>query len=330
MIKINRVAYRFLVNIFTCFVLISGQRQLFGYSFKKVTILASDANVLSYRGPASVVRSLLTGLRKMGVLFNCNPATSNEYGEVVIVLSNFDYLRRAIQLKRMGKVKKLIAGPNIVSYPEEANYIAASPEIDRYIQPSLWAKLWFLEVGSNFRIAIWPAGVDSEYWKPNENQVAGEKKNVLVYIKGAPREMAIAVENLLRKYGWQPLCIHYGSYTVVQYKDALLKSKIAVFLGGTESQGIALAEAWAMDVPTLVYNTRKLFYRGRQFSMASFCPYLTDKTGIDWRELDELEGLIKAMPYYLDVFSPREWVLNNMTDEVCAKKMLDIVEACFC
>lgn len=328
MIKINDVLLRFRGIFFICFIVMAEQ-QIVCYSFKKVTVLTSDRQASLYRGPASVARSLLKGLQKTGIDFNCNPGSSNEYGDVVIVLSNFDYLRQAIQLKRMGKISKLIAGPNIVGYPQEANYIAASPEIDRYVQPSLWAKLWFLEVGSNFRIAIWPAGVDPEYWKPNEKRVAGETKNVLVYVKGAPREMAIAVENLLRKYDWQPLCINYGSYTVAQYKDALLKSDFAVFLGGTESQGIALAEAWAMDVPTLVYNTRKLFYRGRQFSMASYCPYLTEKTGIDWRELDELEGLIKVMPYCFGEFTPRAWVLDNMTDEVCAKKMLNIVEECF-
>ena len=71
-----------------------------------------------------------------------------------------------------------------------------------------------------------------------------------------------------------------------------------------------------MNVPTLVYNLRKYSASGKTFTINSFCPYLTEKTGIDWRELDELEGWIKSMPLCINEFSPRSWVLENMTDVV--------------
>lgn len=58
----------------------------------------------------------------------------------------------------------------------------------------------------------------------------------------------------------------------------------------------------------------------------STCPYLTKETGTTFFELRELEDILKKMPELLPTFAPRKWVLENMTDEVCARKFLNIVK----
>ncbi len=299
------------------------------YNYKKISLFAQPQScqaTSSRRGPASVALSLISGMQQLGANFNINPSR-NSVGDIVIVLSEIDYLRHAITLKQQHKIKLLLAGPNLVFLPHEHNHLIVSPEIDAYFTPSLWVKISYIEDDPRItqRLVIWPAGVDENYWKPTTIKDPTNNHHVLVYQKTNNNQLVQNVQNRLKKYNFQAINIVYGSYNIEQYKQALEQSLFAIVIGNSESQGIALAEAWAMNVPTLVYNLRKYSASGKTFTINSFCPYLTEKTGIDWRELDELEGWIKSMPLCINEFSPRSWVLENMTDVVCTKKLLDLI-----
>ena len=80
-----------------------------------------------------------------------------------------------------------------------------------------------------------------------------------------------------------------------------------------------------MNVPTLIFNPQQWEYRGK-FYFASACPYLTEQTGMDWQKLEQLENMLKNMPKLLDTFNPRKWVLENMTDQISAQHLLNIIE----
>lgn len=299
------------------------------FSVEKITIF-SNGTPNQRGGPSAVLRSLFVGLDSLGVSYMHNPNREIDISDTVVVISNASRLQKAIQLKKDGKIKTLLAGPNLMVRSNELNHIAASPEIDCYLVNSIWTKVAYIEDEPSLasRIAIWPSGVDINFWVPEKN--ARERlaeKHVLVYVKGAPQELVRSVEQCLGRYGWAITRITYGSFDHASYKNALAKSTFAVFLGGPESQGLAFVEAWSMDVPTLVYDMRKAFISGKKYSTVSYCPYLSAATGIDWRELDEFEGLVKAMPNCLDIFSPRQWVLENMSDEVCSKHLLEIIDS---
>ena len=54
-----------------------------------------------------------------------------------------------------------------------------------------------------------------------------------------------------------------------------------VFLSTFETQGIALAEAWSMDVPAIVWDPQgQAEWRGRTFTSRSSAPFLTPATGV--------------------------------------------------
>lgn len=57
----------------------------------------------------------------------------------------------------------------------------------------------------------------------------------------------------------------------------------------------------------------------------STCPYLCEKTGLRWEEINELESIILKIPEMINQFEPRKWVMENMTDEICAKNFLKII-----
>lgn len=309
---------------------VSAHPLCFCYSFKKISLFTDqqlNLQQIQHRGPSSVIRSLCCGLSQLKIPFNYNPHNQNDVGDIVIVLSDIHQLTRAMHLKHEKKINRLLAGPLLMVRSNEYNHIAASPEIDMYLVNSIWTKISYIEDEPSLKahIAIWPAGINENYWKPTTLKDPINNHHVLVYQKTNNNQLVQNVQNLLKKYNFQAINIVYGSYNIEQYKQALEQSLFAIVIGNSESQGIALAEAWAMNVPTLVYNLRKYSASGKTFTINSFCPYLTDKTGIDWRELDELEGWIKSMPLCINEFSPRSWVLENMTDVVCTKKLLDLI-----
>jgi hypothetical protein len=51
-------------------------------------------------------------------------------------------------------------------------------------------------------------------------------------------------------------------------------------------------------------------------------PYLSEATGAFFKDLDDFNLKFSMFNEGNLKFSPREWVLNNMTDTVCAEKLM--------
>jgi glycosyltransferase involved in cell wall biosynthesis len=242
------------------------------------------------------------------------------------VLADTLQLRRAIKWKNEGRIKTLLAGPNLVTRPTECNSLVASAEIDAYLVPSRWCLIAYEEDEPRLknRIKLWPAGVDTNYWKPNGQDKTNE---ILVYLKYESRSFANQVDTRIRKHGYTPITIEYGKYKMENYRHLLNRVQAVVFLSRSESQGLALAEAWAMDVPTLVWNPQELIAHGKTYSEVSACPLLTPLTGVDWKMLDQLDIILSQFNHCKENFMPRQWVLNNLTDKKSAQIILDIIHS---
>ena len=303
---------------------------LTGYSFNKITILTQPiGGRRGDGGHPAVTRSLLEGLKKLKFSYNYNPRHVKDVADVIFVLADTNALQQAINLKKNGTIKKIIAGPNIVMWPTDRGGIIADPAIVVYVVPSIPTMVAYLEIEPSLQshTQVWFAGVDEKKWQPLKQK---EKTNsVLVYWKTESESFYKKVVKLLQAYDWHVIPIRYGKYNHSDYKKVLSQASFAVFISRSESQGLALAEAWAMDVPTLCWNPRQRNARGREYSLVSSCPYLSVQTGYDWRDLADFERLLKSIPYYLKDFSPRAWVLEHMTDEASALRMLAIIESTF-
>lgn len=282
-------------------------------------------------GPKSVLRSLLAGLEQLGVNFNYNPKDIKDMGKIVIVLSNIEALKQAIELKKKKKIKCLLAGPNLVVLPSENRDLICSRYIDTYLVNSEWTKEMYVKDAPELRnkIAIWPAGVDTNYWKP------GKKKRdyVLVYIKSEAKKIIKNTINLLKENNLMVKIIRYREYKQDEYLKFLQKSKFAVFFSGSESQGIALFEAWSCDVPTLVWNKEYVVIslsekeKGKRVP-ASSAPYLTEKTGLFFKNVSEFKIVFEKFRenFEKNFFQPRKYILQNFTDELSVKNLLEIIQ----
>lgn len=277
----------------------------------------------AYGGHYAVTRSLVEGLQKINANYNYNPSRIKDVGEVVIVLTNIDALKQAIKWKKEGIIKKLLAGPNLMVFSNEFDNILSSKEIDICIVPSDWVRIAYEEDAPSLkgRVHVWYAGIDENYWFCLNNK---KKYKALVYWKTETEDFCRTVEELVAKYGWEVIRVKSGSYKSYEFKEILSESIYAVFISRSESQGIALAETWAMNVPTFVWNSGKLNIEGREYSIVSSCPYLSSQTGYEWKTIEQLEQFLLNMENILSGFSPREWIVNNMTDKLSASNLLDL------
>ncbi len=292
-----------------------------------LTILTCPIGSNSCGGHPAVVRSLVAGLKKMGISFNKNPRYEEDVSDHVVVLANVQALKQAISWKRSGKIKKLFAGPNLMTRADEHGGVLGISEIDICIVPSDWVKKAYEEElpALKGRVVCWYAGIDPRFWKPECLLSEKSLRNVLVYWKTEPESFCIAVEKILMNFGFNPIRMQYGKYDLHSYKRIATQCLFAVFISRSESQGIALAEVWAMDIPTLVWNPKKLKAHNRVYSIVSSCPYLCEKTGKDWGNFKDFKQLISTVDELLPSFTPRTWILENMTDEKSAQLMIDII-----
>lgn len=172
------------------------------------------------------------------------------------------------------------------------------------------------------KIEVWPAGVNIDYWKPNHDK----KHQVLLYVKTDNRKMVKFVESYLEKHKINYSVIEYGKYRKSEYRRRLSKAAWAIFLSESESQGIAMLEAWSMNVPTYVWNPGQVIYEGNLIKDTSSCPYLTEDTGDHWKNIVEFKGKFDIFTSNLDKYRPRWWVVNNMTNLHAAIRIISIAD----
>lgn len=276
-----------------------------------------------YGGHPAVTRSLVEGFKKCKIKFNYNPKKISDLYENVIVLSGVKTLKQVLFFKKRGYIKKIFAGPNIVTFAKDENYLLGSPGIDLIIVPSAWVKSIYQKdiPFIKKKIFIWPSGVDVSYWSPDKKI----KNQVLIYNKIDSSSYNLnSYVSFLKKLSlnYKILLVNKTNrYSSKKFRELLQSSIMMIGLSKSESQGICWAEAWAMNVPTLIQFKSSNLIDARNIAISS-APYLCSDTGLFFKNIKDFKKKVKLILKNPQKFSPRDWVLKNMTDEVVAKKIL--------
>ena len=281
-----------------------------------------------YPGHYGVTRSVVEGLEAIRADFNFNPVSFASLARVVYAPAN-EALRQAIELKRRGAVDFLVAGPVNAWFADDCGGVMLAPEIDLAIVASEWMIDFYRDTPDLARKSrACPCGVDAEFWKP---MGAPKQRTCVVYWKSGDERFCEQVESIVRLAGLEPLRVRsrhgeHHIFTPPELRAALDRAVVSVFLSTFESQGIALAEAWSMNVPTVVWDPQGVAeWQGRRFKSESSAPYLTPSTGIAVRDIGSLDAAIRQALATLDTFQPRGWVLEHMTDAVCARRLYEVI-----
>ena len=309
-------------------------REYFGQTSKLILRGVRDLfskpnyNYGRYKGHYAVTRSLVEGLTKAGLPFIYSPQRLSELTDTVVVLAGVKTLAQAIALKRRGVIKKIFAGPNIVVFSSDHEHILANQEIDGVITPCSWVIDVYLEDNPSLwgRCFAWPAGVDVDYWSPG---LIDTRRNVLIYEKQnkGPVGPVQPFVDYIESRGYTVEIIKYGSFNHAEYLRQLRQARLMVGFVRDESQGLAWAEAWAADVPTLIWRNKINSYQGRRYR-TSTAPYLTRDTGLFFDDMEDFKRQFICWEKRQKTFSARAWTIANMSDEVCARKLFDRVNVC--
>jgi hypothetical protein len=273
------------------------------------------------RGPSSVTASLIRGLKEINFDFKLNPTINQiQENDTLFINESVEALSWCLNSK---KNYKIIAGPNLVVMPNDYNSIICNEKIDIILEPSKWVKNLITSIKPELspKIKIWAAGVSI----PQNNKK--EKKYYLIYFKKTDDKKLIKkIKNEFKKNKINYKIIIYGKFNQQKYFKKLEESFGLIYIAKTESQCLALQEAWARNVPTMVLEDNLFKHKNINFKDEKMAaPYLNDKIGLFFNP-DNFEEQFKYFISNLRHFTPRECVANNLSDKVCTEKFLDIIQ----
>lgn len=224
---------------------------------------------------------------------------------------------------------KFMFGPHFSVFPENNHMSAIMGKNTVYLQPSNWARdVWkYNPMCSNIRIETLPFGVDTARF--NEISPAENKTNVFLYYKSRrPEELNLLLKFLEQRNINVRVFSYTSKYTEAEYLSYLQNSKYGIWLGRHESQGFALEEALSCNVPLFVWDVKSMNQEyGYNYSdiPATVIPYWDNRCGEYFYNENELETVFTRFLAKLDSYKPREYVLENLSMDVCENRLNNII-----
>ena len=233
---------------------------------------------------------------------------------------------------------KVIYGPQLWVIPEPPMVAPFDERLkDRCVFNLLsqWVEDYCVELANSFimPIAHFPMAVNTNQFIPRDSN--NKEYDCIVYIKRRSNELVNNTIALLEQKGLKYRIFRYGSYNEEEYRDALHKSKFMLTLDAHESQGFALEEAMSSGVPLLVVDAQSMYdemdngytatydYLRPKKLIATSVPYWSDECGIKITEQSELSTAVDKMMEEYKSFTPRDYIVRTLSDEVCMKRILD-------
>ncbi len=289
-------------------------------------IYKTDLN--SVNGPSKVVNNLIKGLKKLNYPFVLNKKiSSTPYAFIPNGKSNLFALREK-------KDTKVIIGPNLFIMSTDIPIYIRSyiKQASQFIQPCSWVvDLWKILDYRLTNLNIWPTGIDIDEFIPSNSK---KKKKVLLYHKLRPQEELILIKNVLDKMKLEYNLVIYGKYDEKTFKEILAETSFILWHGKHESQGIALQESLACNIPILViecsslwgqinFGYDNLFDKLKKFKVTTV-PYFDNTCGIIVEKIDDLKDGINKISDEFTSFAPRGYVEKNLNLSKQAKELLEL------
>jgi hypothetical protein len=269
--------------------------------------------VQGQRGPGKVINNLISGLSKLGVTstFNQPPIPNTKK----ISLSYHNIMNTHLS--------ELFIGPNVCVLPVDMP-IVMNQQYNKYLVNSDWTYNAYNRWLPDNKLAIWPVGIDSDLFSDKSN--FNKTNDCLIYFKRRDRNELEEVVNFLKTKNQSFEVIEYGSYDEPHFIKTIENSKYSIVIDNCESQGIAIQEMMSCNLPLLVWDVTHWDDRGEDFKVeASSAPYWSDNCGLKVFDLETLKQNHDTFISKLKKYNPREYIIENLTLEKGAQKLLDII-----
>lgn len=277
-------------------------------------------------GPQKVIENLIYGLEKGGLSYTLNKTLKNE---------NNIILNDPMALMGLGKYNtKTIVGPNLYNLPFNIPF-SVSAKLKyafKYLHPSeSTVKLW-KELGFNrCNLVSWPVGINTD---EIENSSRNPNK-VLIYHKKRDRSELNQIIEICKKMGLSTTIYIYGEYKQSDFFNELRSIDFIIWHGCPESQGIALLEALAHDVPMIVvepltFGAFKGDFKGIKLiknKIAKTTDYFDETCGISINSLSMLNVTVENITSNRFKFTPRKYVIDNFNPVTKANDLISLFES---
>lgn len=286
--------------------------------------IARMQNLRRVDGPTLLLKNALLGFKHLPVNVVINPKFSDFKPFPFWIPSGDLSLLSKMEIEALSKTN-LTLGPNIDFFNEKNLNVIRRLNSVKILVPHHWVIPPVSQaLPSNCRVYVWHSGIDTNFWRNKRMDV--RRREVLIYVKDLNEvENLRRAEAYLRKFDFSFTTLVYGSYSQPHFKSVLNRVVAAIWIGSTESQGLALIECWSMDIPTLVLK-KNIWCDpiGNQFQSSS-APFMSDSTGLFSSSSTFSENDFHHFFSKLDDFSPREYVNENFDLVDCASSLLKLL-----
>ncbi|MAF35773.1 hypothetical protein CL622_01500 [archaeon] len=269
-------------------------------------------------GPGKVLQNLKLGLNLCDV----------DYVE-----NNFAYginlfLSERREMYSVRDTSTTIVGPNV--WPI-GNEFVLNQNYKTYLVPSDWVKNKVLDkfgMKKRDRVSVWPVGIDTEEFPEVVTNTGSLTPlfDCFIYFKRRSEKELDHAKGLLNSFGQKWTVVKYGEYSEEEFQKIIKNSKYCFSLNGTESQGIATQEIMSSNLPIFVWDIDTWKDLGEEYECpASSVPYWDNSCGERVYSLFEQEEKFKQFINNLDSYSPRKFILDNLSLKKQAKELVDIV-----
>jgi len=283
-------------------------------------------------GVDKVFINLCLGLNKLGIPYEVNlPFSKLQKHDCVGILG-----RGLSCLEGYKQPNLIVAGIGLMTHPSEWPNLCEQYPVVKYLQHSQWA----VEVYKPYfgdRCTIWPVGIDTDIWQPTQSKTKSVDFLIYSKIRWDYDQQVVSllepIRHTLTQKGLSFEELRYGFYQPQEYKQALSRCCAMIFLCEHESQGLAYQECLSSGVPILAWDQGECldpnrFKWGMPHIPATSVPYWDERCGIKFKDINEfsikLEEFIETLQ--LKKFSPRNYILENLTLKKCAQNYLEILE----
>ena len=267
------------------------------------------------RGPGKIVSTLRQGIQRLGIR-----ETSFDDAEHIACLQWGDTWPDVSKFSG----KRALIGPNTWESPNDRPEVVS--KLHNFIAPSEWVRQKHLteSILDDKEVHVWSGGIEADTWVP-----ASCRKDIdcLVYIKNREQQEYDKLAHIMTQLSTtikSAVVFEYGHYDDVSLLKAAQRSKFAILLTNTESQGYAYMQLLSTNLPCLVFDKDVLVSRdGSQSWPATSAPYFDDRCGKIVKDIsaDEISS-------FLDMgscWSPRDYILENHTIEASTQKYLQLL-----